>query len=109
MKRINELAGIGLLTFAIVGATMSIIGLTKSIYECIDNYYKKKYLPSRVYVRELNNDGREDIIIRTEKDYDIIYLQQKDGSYRRLEEYQNEFKSRLKDSIKDLNQNTYHH
>ena len=42
--------------------------------------------PNSVYVRDLNGDNRPDLVIETKRGNLFPYLQQEDGTYKRLDE-----------------------
>ena len=69
---------------------------------CIGSYL---YKPEKVYFKDLNKDGRVDLIVKREDGDKYIFLQQEDGSYKRLEEILRQKRLEIRKSeseIKDI-------
>ena len=58
----------------------------------VASYLAERNLPpTSVYVRDLNADGRPDVVVRNRRGDNFIYLQQENGSYQILERAQTQF------------------
>ena len=62
--------------------------------------------PTSVHVRDLDEDGRPDVLVRNRRGDDLVYLQQEDGSYKLLERVeerlQQQFRSTIEDKVKNI-------
>ena len=78
------------------------VGVGTAGYGVGRDYAREKYSPKTVYVRELNDDGKPDLVVTTKSGTKFLYLQQEDGTYRKLEEYMDakvkDLESKAKDS-----------
>ncbi len=60
------------------------------------------YAPKSVYVKDLNEDGRPDLIVKTVYDHKFIFLQQYDGSYQTLDQILAQINEQSQEEIRGL-------
>jgi hypothetical protein len=58
--------------------------------------------PKTVYVRDLNDDKLPDLIVETGPGTEIVFLQQKDGTYKGLEGLQRELEESIEAKVKQF-------
>lgn len=82
---------------SIMGAPYFLCGVL--IGSILGNHF---YKPSSVYLQDLNNDNRPDIIVHQKNPSDRTYIQQKDGTYKPLKEIYKQMKKENKKDIKEM-------
>ena len=60
------------------------------------------FKPDKVYVKDLNGDKRPDVVIKLGNGEKMIYLQQENGYYQKLEQVQKQTMNSLEKKVKDL-------
>ncbi|MBI2146324.1 VCBS repeat-containing protein [Candidatus Woesearchaeota archaeon] len=63
---------------------------------------EKNVTPASVYVQDLNEDGRPDVVVRNMRGDNFVYLQQENGSYQELERLSEQFRRTIGDKVKKI-------
>jgi hypothetical protein len=88
-------------TFRIIGGTMMGVAMAYALmtpYKII----KDSFNPIQVYVTDVNNDGKPDVIMRNGWDKKFIFIQQNDGTYKELKETKNQEENSIEEKVKKI-------
>ncbi len=78
----------------LIGCTIG-VGITKLLAD----YY---YVPNQVVVRDLNGDERPDLVVMNRRGNKFVYLQQDNGTYRRLDQVQRSFTDSIEEKLEKI-------